>query len=110
MKVDREVENGVDVVSPAEKRIDAAVAVEFKGFLTEVVAKGTAGLIIDLSRVEFIDSSGLGCIISALKKIGDKGNLRIASARGQVADMFDLTRLDKVFQLYDSKESALAAF
>ena len=99
----------VFVAKVLESRIAADVAVRFKQDLIEYVTKGHRTLVLDLSDVTFIDSSGLGALIASLKVIGDGGELALCGARETVASMFKLTRMNKVFRMFDNADEAAAA-
>ena len=103
-----EVRNNVLVVRVDVKRVDASKAPAFKDEMTKCIEAGHSQLVLDLSDVEFVDSSGLGAIVACLKRLGPKGNLAIASASGAVKRLFSLTRMDRVFPLHDSVDSAVA--
>lgn len=64
---------------------------------------------LDLSEVDFIDSSGLGAIVSSLKAVGKQGNLIICGIGETVLSLFRLTRMDRVFQIVSSPEEAVRA-
>jgi anti-sigma B factor antagonist len=96
------------VVHVKGKKIDAAGAVDFKNSVTGLVDGGSRNLVLDLSEVDFIDSSGLGAIVGVLKHIGQQGNLMISGATPAVERMFKMTRMDKVFRLYPDVTSALS--
>jgi anti-sigma B factor antagonist len=102
-----ELRNNVLVVRVAEKRVDASKAPAFKEGMTRCIEGGQSQLVLDLSNVDFVDSSGLGAIVSCLKQLGPRGNLAIAGAKGAVSRLFTLTRMDKVFTLYDTVDSAV---
>ncbi len=105
------VQNGeVTVLRALEKRIDAGISGEFKERLNELVGAGSRWIILDISTVEFLDSSGLGAIISGLKAIGDDGKLVICGATDPVKSMFKLTRMDRIFEMYDSEAESLQVF
>ncbi len=105
------VEKGdVTILRALEKRIDAGISGEFKEQLGELVANGRRRIILDISGVEFLDSSGLGAIISGLKAIGEDGRLVICGATDPVKSMFRLTRMDRIFEMYDSEAESLQAF
>ena len=70
--------------------------------------RGRGAATDQLSGVDFVDSSGLGAIVSCLKRLGPRGNLAIAGAKGAVSRLFTLTRMDKVFTLHDSVDAAVA--
>ncbi|HSO67421.1 MAG TPA: STAS domain-containing protein, partial [Desulfatirhabdiaceae bacterium] len=62
---------------------------------------------LDLTYVEFIDSSGLSVLISVLKTLAGKGELLLCSISNTVMSLFKLTRMDRIFKIYDSVEEAL---
>jgi anti-sigma B factor antagonist len=97
------------VVIPMEKRIDAYTAPDFKGRMVDWINSGNLRIVLDLSHVEFIDSSGLGAIVSTLKTIGEKGNLVICGIQKTVSTLFQLTRMNRVFQIFSTQEEALKA-
>lgn len=111
MEMKSEKKNDVLVVSPMEKRLDAKVATDFKeNLLNKVKNEGQSRILINLDAIDFIDSSGLGAMVSVLKVIGKNGELKIAKPRDQVKNMFDLTRLNLVFNIYDDFDEALRSF
>jgi anti-sigma B factor antagonist len=91
-----------------ESRITADVAARFKEELVGYVNTGNRAIVLDLSDVTFIDSSGLGALIASLKGMGDGGELVLCGARDPVVDMFKLTRMNKVFRLFNSREEAIS--
>jgi anti-sigma B factor antagonist len=99
--------NNVLVVHVAEKRIDASKAPAFKDEMTKCIDGGQNQIVLDLSGVDFIDSSGLGAIVSCLKRLGPRGSLAVAGASGAVSRLFTLTRMDKVFTLHPTVDSAV---
>lgn len=98
----------VRVVSVESDRIDAAMAIGFKDAMREVTDAAPGRVILDLSRVEFIDSSGLGAIVAAMKQMGQGGRLDLACLNPTVDKVFRLTRMDSVFALFATVEEALA--
>ncbi|HZF09398.1 MAG TPA: STAS domain-containing protein [Thermoanaerobaculia bacterium] len=108
MQVEESREGGILVVVPEEPRLDAYRAGPFKTALTGLVDAGHHQLVLDLAGVEFMDSTGLSAVVSILKRLGFYGVLVICGARGAVADLFRLTRMDRVIQLVPTREEALA--
>ncbi len=102
-----EQRNDILVVRVDEKRVDASRAPQFKDEITRRIEAGHTRLVLDLSGVDFVDSSGLGAIVACLKRLGPRGELAIAGARGAVSRLFTLTRMDKVFPLHDTVEAAV---
>jgi anti-sigma B factor antagonist len=106
MLVDEQRKN-VLVLRVEEKRVDASKAPAFKDEVTKHIEAGHSQLVLDLSRVEFVDSSGLGALVACLKRLGPRGNMAIAGASGAVIRLFNLTRMDRVFSLHDSVDAAV---
>jgi anti-sigma B factor antagonist len=107
MQIQSITKEGVRVVEVYEKRLVAKVAVDFKAKLLHEVNQGNNLLIIDLSKVEFIDSSGLGTIVSCLKAMGRSGEMIMCGVNDAVGQMFSLTRMDKVFDMYTTVDEAI---
>jgi anti-sigma B factor antagonist len=101
-------ENGITVVAPQVARLDASVAPAFKQQVQEVVAAGASRVVVDLQAVDFVDSSGLGAMVSILKALGTQGGMAVCNAKGPVRALFELTRMDKVFAILPDREQALA--
>jgi anti-sigma B factor antagonist len=99
----------VFVVKSLEKRIDASSAADFKGKIANWINNGHKWLVLDLSEVDFIDSSGLGSMLSILKTIGDQGNMVVCGVGETVMRLFRLTRMNRVFQIFTSQEEAVDA-
>jgi anti-sigma B factor antagonist len=95
------------IVSVQEPRIDAAVAIEFKDAMRLETDSGPDLVILDLSRVEFIDSSGLGAIVAAMKHMGMDRKLALAGLTPTVERVFKLTRMDSVFSVFQTLDGAL---
>jgi anti-sigma B factor antagonist len=96
------------IVTVNAERIDAAIAIQFKEDMRTETESGAARVILDLSEVEFIDSSGLGAIVAAMKQLGSSRKLDLAGLSPMVDKVFRLTRMDTVFDLYASLSEATA--
>jgi anti-sigma B factor antagonist len=108
MQLEQRIEDGVAIAKPLERRLDARSAASFKDAMADLVRSGQERIALDLSEVEFVDSSGLGAIVSTLKQLGGRGDLVICGARDTVMSMFKLTRLDRVFQMFPDQREAVA--
>jgi anti-sigma B factor antagonist len=97
------------VAKVLDSRIVADVAPRFKHQLIDYISEGNRTIVLDLKAVSFIDSSGLGALVSSLKAIGSGGDLVLCGTGGTVASMFKLTRMDKVFRMFGTPEEAVAA-
>ncbi len=109
VEIAQRTEGRVLVAKTSETRVDARLASEFKQRLLELVATGHPLIALDLSAVDFLDSSGLGAIVSARKQLNGKGDLVIVGAKPAVTNLFRLTRMDKVFRMYGGAAEAVAA-
>lgn len=94
------------IVKVTQPRLDAKIAVSFKEEMTRLINDGNNKIVLDLSGVDFVDSSGLGAIVTCLKILGRKGDLVISGVKNDVMTMFVLTRMDRVFQIFPSIEEA----
>ncbi len=95
------------VVKPLEKRIDFKVSTDFTEKMAEFIESGNMFILLNLSEVEFIDSSGLGAIVSSLKRMRGRGDLFICGLKETIITMFHLTRMDRVFRIFESEQEAL---
>jgi len=103
----RPADNGVTVLAPTG-RLDVAGAPALKEAIGEVVRNGPPKVVIDMEGVSFVDSTGLGSVIAALKQIrNSQGELRLAAPNQQVRVVLELTTLDRVFPYYATVEEAL---
>lgn len=98
--------NGVRVVSIDVERIDAAIAIRFKDEMRNQTDGGPERTVLDLTQVNFIDSSGLGAIVASMKQMGGR-RLDLAGLAPAVDKVFRLTRMDTVFNLFATLEDAL---
>ena len=106
MELESEERGGDLVVRVRDDRIDAAVAVRFKDAMRLHASGAHPRVILDLSRVEFLDSSGLGAVVAVLKEVGSDKGFALAGLTATVEKVFRLTRMDTVFTIYPSVEGA----
>ncbi len=109
MQINTKTNNGALILSLEEKRLDSRLAVDFKDRVKQLIEDGNRTIIFDLGAVDFIDSSGIGCLVSCLKLLGPKGRIAIFGLRPPVEAMFKMTRMDRVFSLCSTEEQALQA-
>lgn len=97
------------VVTVDAKRLDAANAVNFRNTLVESEAKGAGTrVVIDLEKVELVDSSGLGALVSALKHIKRNRPAALCGLQKPVENLMKLTRMDRMFTIYADAKIAVA--
>ncbi|OYX44696.1 MAG: anti-anti-sigma factor [Rhodobacterales bacterium 32-67-9] len=95
------------IVRVNEERIDAAVAIQFKDRMRELTGGGQGPVILDLSRVTFVDSSGLGAIVAVMKFLAPHMQLELAALTPNVGKVFRLTRMDSVFPIHATAPETL---
>jgi anti-sigma B factor antagonist len=84
---------------------------ELKSLIQEGLDRGERKFLIDCSQTGYIDSSGLGALVSLSKKVRELGGeLRIAGLNEDLRSLFELTKLDTLFQISPTAEEALAEF
>ena len=109
MRLETAQHGDVTIVRLCEGRLDAALSVRFKEGMREVVDAGATDIVLDLGEVAFMDSSGLGAVVSVMKHIGREKSFRIAALMPAVDKVFKLTRMDSVFQILASPKDAIAS-
>jgi len=110
MKINLRQDNGLTTATLDETRLDASVALEFKAAMEDIISSGNNQLILDISRLSFMDSSSLGAMVAVLKQIGGTGKMVILGASGTVLELFKLTRMDRIFTLTNDMETAKQYF
>lgn len=97
---------GIGVVRP-QGRLNMSSARRLKEVLDDLVASGTARIVVDMGDTTFLDSSGLGALIAGLKAARQAGgDLRVARPTEAVRTVFGLTNLDRVLKPRDTVEGA----
>jgi anti-sigma B factor antagonist len=109
MRLISQVTQGWCVVVVEENRIDAAGAIAFKEAMRRETDGGEGPVILDLSNVDFVDSSGLGAIVAAMKHLGGERRLHLAGLLPNVDRVFRLTRMDTIFPIHPDPGSAMSA-
>ena len=101
----------VTVIHVYLSRATLAKAVKFKELVSDEIGLGNNKFVIDLSICEYIDSTFLGAMVSLLKKANSmNGDLRLVYNKEMPSLVFVLTRMDKVFKIFNQLEEALASF
>src|SRR5579871_1773292 len=102
--------DGVGVASVPVDELDASNSGEFKHDIAPVLQASTK-LVLDLSQLRFVDSSGLGAMLSCLRQLTAKGgDLKLCGLSSQVRALFELVRMHRIFDIYSTREDAVKAF
>ncbi len=111
MNLKIEKKNEIVIINVKEERLDAHNSGDLKSEMQRLFEEGSKNILVDLHDVRFIDSSGLGALVSGFKNaISHHGNLKLSTLQTQVKSMFELTRLHRVFEIYASTSEALDNF
>lgn len=95
---------------PLEGEIDLHVSPAITASLQMMIKKKPKKLVIDLSRVTYIDSSGLAALIEGMQNVNEYGGLfALTGLQETVRTIFEIARLDQVFRIFPDADSALAA-
>ncbi|RNM14689.1 STAS domain-containing protein [Nocardioides pocheonensis] len=90
--------------------IDVYTAPKLRDKITELVNAGHHQLLIDMEKVEFLDSTGLGVLVGGLKKVrAHDGSMELVCSQDRLLKIFRITGLAKVFTIHDSEAGALDA-
>ena len=95
------------VVTALHDRIDAAGAIQFKDRMRELTDQPSPRVMLDMSRVNFLDSSGLGAVVAVMKALGPTRKLELAGLTPTVQKVFRLTRMDSVFTIHSEVPKSL---
>ena len=91
--------------------VDATTVVDLHTVFDDLVNRGVQNYAIDLSRVTFMDSSGLAALARLYKRIRiGHGDVRLCSLPPEMRRIIELTRFDRVFDIFDTREAAVASF
>lgn len=110
MNILEEINNQIGILK-LSGRLDASVVNVLKDNVNSLVKKEIKSIVIDLGEVDFIDSSGLGSLVSCLRVVNKKsGDIRLASLQDQIRALIELTRLHRVFQIFDDCDTAIESY
>lgn len=101
---------GISVVMLSLDRLDAGNANRFKDAMSPYLGNG-ARQVIDLNQVRFMDSSGLGALLSCMRRLtGAGGELKLCNLQKPVRVLMELVRMHRVFDIHETREQAIRSF
>lgn len=101
-------QNGYSVLAVSGE-VDVATVPRLREQLHGLVAQGSTKIVVDLDSVDFLDSTGLGVLVGALKRVrSNDGELSLVCTQPRIRKVFEVTGLTKVFSLYDSVDEAVS--
>jgi len=102
--------NDVLVLEFQDKSIDASNVRAFRN-AAEAMMEDKTRVVLDMTSIAFVDSSGLGALIACLREAsGRKGDFKLCAMSKTVRALFELMRMHNVFNIYESREEAVRAF
>lgn len=106
-----EASDGKVVVIECPERVDSSVANDLRTIMKESTEQDKFLIVIDMDKTKFMDSSGLGALVSRIAVTrSNSGDIRIACIKEPIMNLFELTHLDKIFQCFESVQSAVDSF
>ncbi len=102
--------DGVLVIQYQEDNLDASNVRAFREAVQTII-KNQTKVVLDMSKIKFVDSSGLGALISCLRDTnGRKGDFRLSAMSRSVLALFELMRMHRVFSIHDSVDGAVSSY
>lgn len=110
MKITIEKQNDVAILK-VSGNLDADSVAQFKKTANQLVEEGQTRLVMDCQTLHFIDSMGLGAMISLLRKVRiHQGDLKVSNVNPEVRSVFEITRLHRLFDILPDWQSACEKF
>ncbi|MEE9554824.1 MAG: STAS domain-containing protein [candidate division Zixibacteria bacterium] len=110
MNISKIADGDIDILC-LEGRLDLASASKLKEISRDIVSKKNCKLILNMESVDFINSSGLGALVSILKDTrSSRGSIKITNLAPYVKEIFDITQLSNIFDICDTDELAKSKF
>ena len=110
MKIGASKEKNVVIVI-VEGDLDASNAPDLRAKFEELIGQGENQYVIDLSGVPFMDSSGIAALVNLFKRVRiGAGDVKLCGLQEEVKKVFELTRLNRVFDIFDTCAEAAASF
>jgi anti-sigma B factor antagonist len=111
MQLSETENNGVAILMPSGKIMGGPDATILREKIHDLVKGGKLNVVIDLARVDWMNSNGLGILIAGMTTLRDNlGDLKLANVTEKVQSLLTITKLITVFEAYDSVDDAVASF
>jgi anti-sigma B factor antagonist len=109
MELRREDAGEITVIRMEGERLDAVIAVEFKERFRKLSKTARPRVVLDMTGITFMDSSGLGAVVAVYKLLGQQHQFDLTGLSPAVDRVFRLTRMDSIFNIYPALTDALSA-
>jgi anti-sigma B factor antagonist len=108
MNLETKMTSELIVLKPENESLDATVSKEFKSRVIDLINQGNNFFLLNMSQVDFVDSSGLIALISILKALSiNQGDIVLCEVKLPVLNLFNLTRMNNVFKTFASEKEGL---
>ncbi len=102
---------GKVTVMSLQGSLEVSLQEQFKADILKQISEDPCSLVINLKEVDFIDSACLGALIAVARRLRErKGDLKLSEMSSEVRSIFQITRLEKVFEIFDDTDSAVSAY
>ena len=109
LKLGHHAQDGIEVID-VQGEIDMYTAPQLRELLIDLVSTGSYQLVVNLDRVGFLDSTGLGVLVGGLKRVrAHDGSLDLVCTQQRILKIFRITGLTEVFGVYETVDQAVAA-
>ncbi len=110
MKIEVTKENDIAIVA-VEGEIDVETSPQLRERFDKLLAEGEHNFVIDMGGVDFIDSSGLAAFVRLFKRVRiGEGDVKLCGLRPEILKIFELTRLNRVFDIFDTRAEAVESY
>lgn len=108
MRFDTKKNGSATILKINERKLDASISPELKGEFLVLCKPHLKELVVDLTKVEFCDSSGLSALLIAERKMRENGGIvKLAGVHKKVLSLIKISHLDRAFQIYDTVAKAI---
>lgn len=99
------------IIVKLQGALEVSIQTVLKEKLQDIAAQNDNDVVLDFLNVQFIDSACLGALVALLKRLREhKGDIKMACMNEDVRSIFQITRLDRVFEIFETKEEAVNSF
>ncbi len=110
MEIQKRKEGDVTILT-LDGRLDLTSASSLKEASKDILENDSKKMILNLDRVDFINSSGLGALVSILKEVrNSQGSMRLSNLAPYVKEIFDITQLTNIFDIFSDEKQALSSY
>lgn len=111
MKINHHEESGIVIIAPKGKIMGGPESTALHDLLRDMIEQGKTKVIIDLAKVDWMNSTGLGLLISGLTTLRKAdGELKLANVTDKIQSLLTITKLVTIFKSYDSIDEAVKSF